>query len=197
MTTTVLYTDETTRKCGDCQLCCKLLPTSELNKPANTKCIHQKFKKGCAIYSNRPLSCQAWSCRWLMSLDTADMPRPDRSHYVIDLIPDFVRVKDNATGELVSNIEVVQVWLDPDFPDAHHDPWLRLYLFRRGEEGIAALIRYGSKDGFVLFPPQLTEEGLWREERGGNIRDEEHSLEEFIAAGEENKRLAAEREAKK
>jgi hypothetical protein len=45
----------TQRRCGDCQLCCKLLPTREVNKPANTRCQHQRAHKGCAIYEVWPL----------------------------------------------------------------------------------------------------------------------------------------------
>ena len=69
------------RKCGDCQLCCKLLPTKEIGKVANTRCEHQRTGKGCTIYARRPFSCSSWSCRWLLEDDTADLSRPDRAHY--------------------------------------------------------------------------------------------------------------------
>ena len=61
------------RNCGDCQLCCKLVPTKEINKPANTRCKHQKVGKGCGIYAQRPFSCMVWNCRWLVNDDTADL----------------------------------------------------------------------------------------------------------------------------
>jgi hypothetical protein len=184
----VLYEADTARHCGDCQLCCRLLPMPEISKPANTRCQYQKFKTGCAIYTRRPRGCMYWSCRWLLGNDTADVPRPDRAHYVIDPTPDFIRMVHKETGELQANVEVVQVWIDPAYPDAHRDPALRRYLHRRGEEGIAAVIRYGSKDGFVLMPPQMTQEKQWREVRDG-MREPEHSFQDYLAAQHEPQAL--------
>lgn len=69
------------------------------------------------------------------------MSRPDRTHYVIDVMPDFITLVYDETGAL-TNVEVVQIWVDPSYPDAHRDPALRAYIERRGEEGIAAIVRY-------------------------------------------------------
>lgn len=115
------------RRCGDCTLCCKLLPAPELEKPAGARCSHQRHGKGCAVYARRPWSCATWTCRWLAGDDTSDLSRPDRVHYVIDVMPDFVRVGPDSQA-----VPVVQVWIDPDYPDAHRDPRLRAYLARRG-----------------------------------------------------------------
>lgn len=167
------------RKCGDCQLCCKLLPTKEINKPANIRCQHQKVGKGCGIYADRPLSCMAWSCRWLLNDDTADLSRPDRSHYVIDVIPDYITVQqEDGSG---TDIPVLQIWCDPNYPDAHRDPHLRDYIERCGiKHGMAALIRYGSADGFVIFPPSLASDGEWHEQ-DSNLRREETKLADTLA----------------
>jgi hypothetical protein len=102
------------RQCGDCQLCCKLVPVQSINKPAGTACRFQKFHKGCTVYrsANMPFERAVWNCRWLVNDDTADLPRPDRAHYVIDLMPDYVTHIDNKTGEQ-RNIQVVQIWVDP------------------------------------------------------------------------------------
>jgi hypothetical protein len=86
-----------------------------------------------------------WSCRWLVNDDTADMRRPDRAGYVIDMMPDFITIQDNETGAL-TKVEVVQIWVDPRRPDAHRDPALRAYLERRAAEGKAALVRFDSKE---------------------------------------------------
>ena len=69
---------EPTRRCGDCQLCCKLLPVGALGKAAGERCRHQRHHKGCAVYRKRgfPSECGAWSCRWLVEDDTADLSRP-------------------------------------------------------------------------------------------------------------------------
>src|SRR3974390_97093 len=133
------------RQCGECQLCCKLLPVASVEKPAGKACRFSKFHKGCTVYRTRamPMDCAVWNCRWLVNDDAAELSRPDRSHYVIDVMPDFVTVVDNATGEK-TNVQVVQIWIDPDCPDAHRDPALRRWLERRNEQGlgqVAALIR--------------------------------------------------------
>jgi hypothetical protein len=178
-----------TRQCGSCTLCCKLLPMAsrpgtvnravtamvdaglatyaeyagarrEWTKPAGARCQHQR-RTGCAIYAERPASCRMWSCRWLSSDDTAALSRPDRAHYVIDAVPDYVTAV-SQDGEKV-DVPVVVIWLDPDFPDAHRDPALRTYLKRRGNEGMVALIRLDERRGFVVFPPALSSDGEWHE----------------------------------
>lgn len=177
-----------TRQCGFCSLCCKLLPMAERpddvhgavhalvsagldsyanyagaraewTKPAGKRCQHQR-RTGCAIYADRPISCRMWSCRWRAGDDTADLSRPDRSHYVIDVTPDYITLHNNETGA-DSRMPVVVIWLDPDYPDAHRDPALRAYLERRGTEGMAALIRLDERRGFAVFPPALTGDGEW------------------------------------
>jgi hypothetical protein len=145
-----------TRQCGDCQLCCRLLPVPPLGKKANERCEHQKFGKGCAIYLKRrmPMECRLWNCRWLVNDDTADLSRPDRSHYVIDIMPDHISLEDNDTKARIE-VQVVQIWLDPSHPEAHRDPQLRAYLLRRAEQGIAALVRINSRQAIILFAPSM------------------------------------------
>jgi hypothetical protein len=164
------------RQCGDCQLCCRLLPVRELDKRANTKCQHQTFAKGCGVYHKpgMPPSCAIWNCRWLVNNDTAKMSRPDRSHYVIDIMPDYIQLVPDGGAEPVI-VEVVQVWCDPHHPDAHRDPDLRAYLERRGQESIAALVRYSSSAGFVIIPPAMAGDGQWHEQAGEHFKSEQRS----------------------
>src|SRR5262249_38032112 len=117
----VTLTGKLTRRCGDCTLCCRLLPMKrdqysrqevteaivglvqrgfarpsefvgmmlEFDKPHGERCPHQ-CSKGCRVYARRPFGCRYWNCRWLVNDDCGDLRRPDRSHVVIDLMPDFV-----------------------------------------------------------------------------------------------------------
>lgn len=170
-------TDE--RRCGECQLCCKLVPVKELGKVAGKRCQYQKALKGCRVYHRPdkgfPPSCGLWNCAWLGAGEgTEDLSRPDRVHYVIDVMPDFVTVvKDD--GERV-DVPVIQVWIDPAFPDAHRDPGLRAYIKRRAEkEGAAALIRSDSEKAFVLVAPNLSQTGDWYEHHT-SVTVKEHSL---------------------
>ena len=172
------------RQCGDCQLCCKLLPVRSLDKPAGERCEHQRHHKGCAVYSRLAHvspECRLWNCRWLVNNDTADLSRPDRSHYVLDLMPDFVTLRDEETGEL-QHVEVVQIWVDPDYPDAHRDPVLRAYLERRAKDNVVGLVRWGETAGMGLFPPSLSQNGQWNEKRTGVEVEKGHTPEELVAA---------------
>jgi|GEM_PF-4597542 len=47
------------RRCGDCQLCCDLLPVGSLSKNAGALCKFQKFKKGSQAHRDAALR------RWL------------------------------------------------------------------------------------------------------------------------------------
>ncbi len=174
------------RSCGDCTLCCKLLPVVGVDKPANTRCRHQS-RKGCAVYGKTgaplgkprmPMECKLWSCRWLVDEDTRDLSRPARSHYVFDVMPDFVIAQDGPDGEKI-RIEALQVWVDPNHRDAHRDPALRAYLAKAGEAGLVAIVRFGASEGFTLVPPALSPTGEWHELESGV--ENAHSVAEILA----------------
>lgn len=154
----------TERRCGDCSLCCKLVPVAEIGKPANKRCLSQRTGKGCIVFDGPtfPRSCKVWSCAWLLN-DGADLlPRPDHAHYVIDTLPDYITVnaEDGTTGRL----PVVQIWVDPKHRNAHRNPRLRAWISRRAEtHGQAALIRFSSSEALVLLPPNITGEPDWIE----------------------------------
>jgi hypothetical protein len=177
---TIKFANDGPRRCSGCTLCCKLIPVKEVNKPAGERCKHQKHT-GCAVYRKAgfPMSCHYWSCRWLVNDDTADLRRPDRSRYVIDIMPDFVTLKPDDGSEPY-NVPVVQIWCDPNAPEAWRDPALLRYLDRRGEDGTAALIRFDNKRGITVFPPSMTGD-TWREYHNGTLRAE-HTLAEKVAA---------------
>lgn len=167
------------RKCGGCTLCCKVLPVAEIGKADNERCQH-KCVKGCKIYRTpaMPISCRFWDCRWINGDDTADLSRPDRSHYVIDTIPDIVQTI-TETGEQAS-ISAVQVWVDPDYRNAHRDPALRRFLQRRAEEdGMVAIIRYSADERFVLVAPPLAG-GEWLERHGTTVKSEKSPFERCL-----------------
>lgn len=197
------------RQCGDCQLCCKLLPMSagvrfapatvemaigaglislgdatgtvaDFDKPAGDRCPHQRHHKGCSIYARRPFGCRFWNCRWLVADDTADLARPDRSHYVVDISPDYVTQSDGA-GK-TRTVPVIQIWCDPDYPDAHRDPELRAYLERRAAEGYAALVRYNAIDAMFVAAPALTDDGQWQERRPRGVDAHPHTAADKVRA---------------
>ena len=144
------------RHCGDCRLCCTLVPVEQLHKPANTRCQHQ-FSGGCRIYAQRPGSCRMWNCAWLTDPTTADLHRPDRAHYVIDTVPDTVVAENDGERHVV---DVYQVWIDPAHPDAHRDPALRAWL---AAMGTPALVRNGNTSAVFIAPPSRAG-GEWLEQ---------------------------------
>jgi hypothetical protein len=177
-----------TRQCGDCQLCCKLLPMKhgsnddnpearamfghpktipDFFKPAGQRCQYQQHHKGCKVYDMRPLGCRIWNCRWLTGDDTEKLSRPDRTHYVIDILPDFVVAEQPGRDPI--RIPVIQIWLDPDYPGAIEDPELKAYILRRGLEDCACLIRLDSRRAVTVLPPTLTGESKWHIVGGENI----------------------------
>jgi hypothetical protein len=166
------------RQCGGCTKCCTLLPVNEgvlvepdavsralggtqsfhtesFVKPANTRCKFQRHGKGCTVHGTAlmPTSCSVWRCRWLDGEDVG--PRPDRSHLVVDPMPDLIQTINHETGE-VHETGVICVWCDPHHRDAHRDPDFRRWLER---QQMPALIRYSPSEAFVLAPPHLTGPG--------------------------------------
>lgn len=164
-----------TRQCGGCTLCCKLLPIKEIGKRAGERCMYQ-ITGGCSVYhmpGRMPRSCFFWNCRWLVDDDTADQKRPDKSHLVIDMLPDWVSLCDPDTGT-ESPVEVVQVWCDPAHRNAHRAPAFRKYVARRAAEGKATIVRFSSSDAVTLFAPALSSDGKWHEVGGAVETEEAH-----------------------
>lgn len=176
--------------CGSCQLCCRLLPVKSLGKLASERCKHQRFGKGCAIYARRPRECMVWNCRWLVDDDTSPfgLRRPDHVHYVIDVMPDFVRVTEPSSGRQEDQ-SVMQVWVDPQFPEAHRDPALRAYMVHIAQtRGDPTLVRWGNELAALIAPPALTGNGEWVEfPASAPVRDGSVGLEAALrrAIGEQ------------
>lgn len=170
------------RKCGSCDLCCKLLPVDEglaaerleggrysvkligWHKMAGERCQHQKHGKGCSIYPNRPMACQTWSCRWLSDPDVGELQRPDRVGYVIDVVPDVGILHTEEEGGRDFAINTIQIWVDPARPRAHEDPALRRYLSRKWlENREVGSVRFNEIKGVTLFPPESNTGNKWVE----------------------------------
>ena len=90
----------TGRSCGDCSLCCKLLPIEgdNFSKPADQWCGHCKpGNGGCSIYQSRPAVCRGFACQWLVDKKWGDHWQPTRSKMVVHL---------NAEDGIHLNIDV-------------------------------------------------------------------------------------------
>lgn len=165
------------RQCNGCTLCCKLLPNVALNKPATKPCLYQRHGKGCTIYARRPLECESWACRWICAPpeETIGLKRPDLVHYCID--PMFDEIKLIQPDGKTQTISVVQVWIDPAFPNAKNDPGLRAYLARMAEEfNVAAILRWNNMKSSILFAPILSEDNQWHEQTSNKMLSPEVGL---------------------
>jgi hypothetical protein len=176
---TINFETKPGRACGDCQLCCKLVPVKEIGKKAGQRCKNQRHHKGCAVYRKKgfPMSCHFWTCAWLTGEVGADMRRPDRAHYVVDVMPDYVTASEDDTGE-THQIPVVQVWCDPGYPDAHRDPALRTWL---DANQAVAIVRFNHEEGLVVFPPSRMQNHQWLEKTSNFLREEAHSFAQVAA----------------
>lgn len=153
---------------------------AEFYKPAGARCQHQQHHKGCKIYNKRPLGCRIWNCRWLLNDDTADMSRPDRAHYVIDILPDFVVLEQDGVTE---RVPVVQIWIDTKHPEAINDPALRNYMERRGQDGMLSLIRLDARNAITVFPPSMSPDGQWNARGDGLVGKQWSTWPERIPTG--------------
>lgn len=171
--TTITFGDKGTgRVCGDCQLCCKLVPVPTIDKPAGAKCQHQRVHKGCTIYGNRPFACKTWTCRWLSDPTTTMLQRPDRSHFVVDMSTDYIELEPKAGGS-TQRVGVMQVWLDPAFPAARSSSELRAYAIDVAARfGAALILRTPGQPARFLFAPSFCEDQQWTERLGDRIRPE-------------------------
>jgi len=69
--------------CGTCDLCCYVLPITDLNKPSGRHCDKLKCGK-CSIYKSRPSVCRVWDCGWKL-FDLPQHWKPEICGMVINL----------------------------------------------------------------------------------------------------------------
>lgn len=144
------------RPCGSCTACCTVMPVSEIKKAAHVRCEHLgSAAKRCKVYATRPQSCEVWWCMWAVNPVMAGALRPDHSHIVVDMEPERLVKRDDETGEEVA-IPAIVAWPDPKYPEAYLDAVFLDALEKLCRVvGGPALIRRGSLDGFVIYPPGM------------------------------------------
>jgi hypothetical protein len=75
---------DSSRECGDCSLCCKVLGIPELNKAKDAWCPNFAAGIGCHIYADRPPSCRNFVCRWMSDPAMGPEWKPSICKMVID-----------------------------------------------------------------------------------------------------------------
>lgn len=163
------------RSCGECNLCCKLLPVHGLH-PAGKWCQHAVKGKGCGIYANRPGACRVWSCMWLSEtgMDQHGLRRPDKCHFVIDEGAEVIWIAGQEVGAM-------QVWIDPGYPTAWRaDKSLRRLMEDFARQGVATMLRYDDVRSRVVLAPPL---GNWDEHESLANRKEVTASEKLAFFG--------------
>jgi hypothetical protein len=89
------------RSCGECTLCCKVMAIEALAKPAGSWCMHCRSGYGCQIYAERPAECRDYACLWLLDERLGPHWKPSKSRLVLTTSEDGIEVR-----------------CDPGFPDA-------------------------------------------------------------------------------
>jgi Fe-S-cluster containining protein len=95
------------RQCGECTMCCKVMPIKELSKPAHQWCQHAKPGSGCAIYQSRPAECRGFACSWLLLKEIGEHWKPTKSKMVL------VHGRDHQRGS-----QMISVHTDRSYPNA-------------------------------------------------------------------------------
>jgi hypothetical protein len=96
------------RRCGDCTVCCTVMPVTELAKPPYVTCSHCG-PAGCGVYESRPLTCRGWSCEWWTGrLGLTDSQRPDKLGVMFSYHPRFIVAHESRPGTALSK-EAIRV----------------------------------------------------------------------------------------
>ncbi len=73
----------TTRECGSCSLCCKVLDVPAVYKPSGQWCKHFAAGTGCNIHQLRPKACRTFACLWLEEDWLGDEWKPSTCKFVM------------------------------------------------------------------------------------------------------------------
>ena len=87
--------------CGECTLCCTLLPIEWLDKPASTTCVH--CDAGCLIHDTKDSECTSFECSWLQSNVDNPQLRPDKSGIVFEKTDDNAFYGNIVPGEKITD----------------------------------------------------------------------------------------------
>jgi len=130
-----------TRQCGDCTLCCKMLYVSVYESPIGEYCKHCIPDNSCSIHEERHTLCRTFDCLWIKQTQIPESYRPDRCHVLF---------------ELPSHSLVYWAHVDDDYPDAYKTDEVQKIIRKINEAGHAVVMNNG---GFYL-PEGMTPEQL-------------------------------------
>jgi len=133
------------RECGNCTLCCTLLGVHALQKKANEDCIHCDVGIGCKIYNTRPKECSDFDCLWLAG-HAPDYLKPSKTHVVLSSLK-----RDLEKMGLSTDNNMILVYPDPNYPDAHKKGDMRMFLNDLLAHGVELIIIAGGQKLFMKW----------------------------------------------
>lgn len=110
------------RECGNCTVCCKVLPIKslEMNKTSHVLCEHCGEGQGCRIYAMRPSLCRDYYCGWRMWDALPDDWRPDQSGVFVDRVKFLPGAGDDIPAHYDKRFMVQLLLLRADAIDGPH-----------------------------------------------------------------------------
>lgn len=131
----------TTRRCGDCSLCCTALEVVELKKPIGVRCEHLDSCGACSIYDKRPKGCRVFYCTWrlaeFLNVRVPDVMKPNACGYVLHW--------DKGASPLAT------LFVDPERPNAWTKHKRKLEWFAR-VNNVAIVIGGGAQCTHFVTP---------------------------------------------
>jgi Fe-S-cluster containining protein len=129
------------RPCGDCALCCKILPIDTFDgeddgKPAGQWCHHWSKQTGCSIYEERYEVCHIFHCFWALGL-----------------IPEELKPNKTKTVLAMYKEEVLIVYCDPAYPDAWEKGNMGTFLMNWPEKFVLQI----GDNRSVIYPKGVLE----------------------------------------
>ena len=78
------------KECGDCTLCCMVLPIHQVQSPPSVMCQHCTIESKCNIYDTRPEACKNFNCEWILDETMSDDLRPDKTGVIFEKITNTI-----------------------------------------------------------------------------------------------------------
>lgn len=138
-----------TRKCDDCNLCCKLpsINNGKFKKDYEW-CSNCEIGIGCKIYNDRPQVCKDFSCLWLNGLIDEELKPNKVGFYIVPERPEALRDKIfTIYAETYKVDNVLKKLKDINLVDPDGDTWSFVIRYNKNENDLALLDkkRYGKK----------------------------------------------------
>ena len=124
-------------ECGDCTICCTLLPVPVLDKPEGQDCVH--CNKGCMIHATKSDYCKSFNCAYVQMDHVSETLRPDICGVIFEKFDTFILGVFDYRKDRMSE-----------------DAGRQVQMFVK--EGIPVVLVNGKVGGAIVYAPEGTDE---------------------------------------